>query len=80
MSYLVTHKGRRAAIGPVDDIHAALAIARQLLAELKPDIAIQDGVGREISGADLIACCKGEKTLSADLRAMWPAEICILPS
>jgi hypothetical protein len=34
------------------------------------NVAIQDGNGKNISGADLIACCKREKTLTSDLRAI----------
>jgi len=34
------------------------------------DVAIQDGSGKSIRGAELAACCRGEKTLTPDLRAI----------
>jgi hypothetical protein len=76
MSYTVTHGGTTGGVrpGPVGldpglNLEQALHMARGLLAEGKPNVAIIDGNGHEISGADLIACCNGKKTLSPDLRA-----------
>ena len=76
MAYIVTHGGTTDGVrpGPVGldpglNLEQALAFARNLLAEGKPNVAIIDGNGHQISGADLIACCKGEKTLTPDLRA-----------
>jgi len=51
-------------------LEQALAHACQMLSEGRwLNVAIQDGKGRSISGADLVACCKREKTLTPDLRA-----------
>jgi hypothetical protein len=76
MAYIVSHGGTTdgirpgpAGLDPGLNLEQALAVARNLLAEGKPNVAIIDGNGRQISGADLIACCKGEKTLTPDLRA-----------
>lgn len=48
----------------------ALNHARQLLTQNIPNVAIQDGKGRSISGDDLAACCRGEKTLTDDLKVV----------
>jgi len=76
MPYTVTHGGTIGGVrpGPVGldpglNLEQACEMARSLLAEGKPNITITDGKGHEISGPDLIACCKGEKTLTPDLRA-----------
>jgi hypothetical protein len=52
------------------DLEGALAHARQLLLEGNHHVKIQDSAGREISGADLTACCNGTKNLTAELRAI----------
>ena len=52
------------------DLQGALKHAHKLLWDGKSGVAIQDGKGNRIFGADLIACCKGEKTLTDDLRAI----------
>ena len=75
MPYLVTHDSSdRAAIhighGGGFDLQQALAHACRLLSEGESGVAIQDGTGRSISGDDLLACCKGEKTLTPDLAAI----------
>jgi hypothetical protein len=76
MAYTVTH-GPLIERGPIAidsgngsgfDLERALAHARRLLSEGKPNVAIHDGDGRSISGADLIACCEGKKTLTPHLR------------
>src|SRR5882672_7370658 len=75
MIYLVTHDETAAiaideATAPKGfDLQGALAHARQLLSEGKSNVAIR-GNGHSISGDDLVACCKGDKTLSVDLRAI----------
>lgn len=51
-------------------LDAALDHARALLSRGVPNVAIQDGNGRTISGDDLAACCNGEKQLTGDLRAI----------
>lgn len=48
----------------------ALAHACRLLSEGKQHVAIGDGMGKSISGDDLVACCRGDKTLSPDLRVI----------
>ena len=76
MAYLVTH-GRGGGPAAIDighpkqfDLNNALLQACRLLSQRLPNVAIQDGNGRSISGDDLVACCKGEKTLTPDLRAV----------
>jgi hypothetical protein len=48
----------------------ALCHARQLVAEGKANISIEDGNGHSISDNDLIACYNGQNTLTPDLRAI----------
>ncbi len=72
MTYIVTHGGLHhgpVGLDPGLTLEQALAMAGHLLWERKPNVAIQDGNGRSISGDDLVACCKGEKNLTPDLRA-----------
>ena len=74
-SYVVTHRVSSDPISPfaldeVGDLEAALAHARGLLLSGQLGVAIQDGEGREIFGYDLAACCRGEKNLTSDLRAV----------
>jgi hypothetical protein len=52
------------------DLNDALNHARQLLQEKHQHVTISDDSGHTISGADLLACCEGKKTLTADLRAV----------
>ncbi|MGE5271171.1 MAG: hypothetical protein ACM3JG_16035 [Thiohalocapsa sp.] len=51
------------------DLDAALAHACHLMSQGYPDVAIQSG-GKSIRGQELAACCRGEKTLTPDLRAV----------
>jgi hypothetical protein len=69
MSYLVTFGTGPTAIDQKPDLHSALAHACQLIADGHPNVTIQDGEGRRISGNDLVACCNGEKKLTSDLWA-----------
>jgi hypothetical protein len=76
MPYFVTHGGTdgRGRPGPVGidpglTLEQALHMACSLLAQRQPSVTINDGKGNTISGNELVACCNGEKTLSADLRA-----------
>ena len=74
MPYVITHDevtstvdvGHRGGF----DLQSALARACQLLSEGVSGVAIQDETGRSISGEDLRACCRGEKTLAPDLTAI----------
>lgn len=74
-SYIVTHRVSSDPISPfaldeVTDLEAALACATKLLSLGHLGVAIQDGEGKEIFGYDLAACCRGEKKLTSDLRAI----------
>ncbi len=75
MHYFVTYTGTPEAQTGIashraPNLEAALAMARQFLKERRPDVTIEDGEGRSVSGADLAACCRGEKKLTADLRSI----------
>jgi len=82
MHYFVTfggfYAGGKPAAAAIDsgslhlpfELADALAHACHLLGEQEANVAIIDGNGNSISGDDLVACCKGEKTLSPDLRAI----------
>ena len=69
MTYTVTHGGGPVALDIGFDLEGALARAQNLLFDGQPNVTIQDGNGRSISGNDLVACCNGEKILTPDLRA-----------
>ena len=74
-SYIVTHRisgdpVSQYALDEVGDLGAALAHATELLSLGHLGVAIRDGEGKEIFGYDLAACCRGEKKLTSDLRAM----------
>jgi hypothetical protein len=72
MAYFVTFTD--AGIGALDDgtfdLRAAFAHACSLLSEGKVDVAINDDLGRNIRGDELALCCRGEKKLTEDLRAV----------
>ena len=74
MPYVITHDEVTATVDVGHrggfDLQAALARACQLLSEGVSGVAIQDETGRTISGEDLLACCRGEKTLAPDLTAI----------
>ena len=81
MLYFVTFGGVRAdgKPGPIGideplsqrpfELVDALAHACRLVGEGKQEVTINDGKGGSISGEDLLACCRDEKILPADLRA-----------
>jgi hypothetical protein len=76
MAYLVTFTDPHPGPAGIDigtgkgfDLDGALAHACQLLSQNYLDVAIQDGTGNSIRGEELAACCRGEKKLTADLRA-----------
>lgn len=54
----------------VFNLEDALSHACALLKQSVPNVAIKDGNGVSISGDELIACCRGEKTLTPELRAI----------
>jgi hypothetical protein len=78
MQYFVTHgSGERAAPIALDlggtqgfDLKGALAYAHSLLTREKGSVTIRDSARRSITGADLEACCNGNKTLTPDLEAV----------
>lgn len=71
MSYFVSHDGGvGAAIDEEPTLEDAHAHASRLLSEGKLDVAIPEGSGSDIRGDDLIACCWGEKKLTAKVRAI----------
>jgi hypothetical protein len=76
MAYIVTFSDPLPGPAGIDirprgfDLDGALDHARGLLSQGMRDVAIQDGAGNSIRGDDVIACCRGEKKLTADLRAV----------
>lgn len=74
MHYLVTHGTGPVGIdqgkGPKGfDLNGALEHAHRLINEGRLNVTITDGSGQSITGADLLACCTGKKTLTTDLKA-----------
>lgn len=75
MSYRVTHAAANVpkGFGGLDfdlSLDQALALAGRHIVEKRQDVMIQDENGRQITGEDLAACCRGEKELTADLKAV----------
>jgi hypothetical protein len=77
MKYLVTHAvtsvpGSRDHIDADLTLSEALALAGRLIADGQVDVTIMDMdvAEKEIYGEELAACCRGEKTLTPDLRAV----------
>lgn len=75
MRYLVSHAAANVPKSPAGidcdlSLEEALALAGRLIAEDRQDVFIADGNGKQISGEELAACCRGEKTLTPDLRAV----------
>ncbi|HEX4159201.1 MAG TPA: hypothetical protein VHY79_12050 [Rhizomicrobium sp.] len=69
---VIGQESRAAALDVPDrefTLEAALAHACRLMAEGKNNVTIGDADGHSISGGDLAACCKGDKRLTAKLRA-----------
>jgi hypothetical protein len=50
------------------DVQEALRKACQMLQSGAVNVTIQDGSGNRISGDDLVACCEGRKSLTANLK------------
>jgi hypothetical protein len=72
MYYFIRGKEYFATIGKkVRNIHEALSEARYMFQRGMTNISIQDNAGHTIDGSDLLACVKGEKVLSDDLRAHY---------
>jgi hypothetical protein len=72
MYYFIKGKDSFATIGKkVRQINEALAKARYMVQRGMTNVSIQDNAGHTIVGNDLLACVKGEKVLSDDLRAHY---------
>ncbi len=52
-----------------DTVDKALRQARAFIERGVEAISIADGDGHQINGAELAACCRGEKSLGRDLKA-----------
>jgi hypothetical protein len=75
MRYSVSYAMAGVPKGPVaiDDnlsLEEALSLACELIAEGSQDVFIGDGNGNQIGGEELAACCRNEKKLWSDLRAV----------
>jgi hypothetical protein len=75
MKYFVSYAMAGVPKGPVaiDDylsLEEALSLAGQLIAEGSQDVFIGDGNGNQIGGDELATCCRNEKKLTSDLRAV----------
>jgi hypothetical protein len=75
MKYFVSYAMAGVPKGPVaiDDylsLEEALSLAGQLIAEGSQDVFIGDDDGNQIAGEELAACCRNEKKLTPDLRAV----------
>jgi hypothetical protein len=75
MKYFVSYAMAGVPKGPVaiDDnlsLEEALRLACELIAQGDQDVFIGDGNGNQIGGAELAACCRNEKKLTPDLRAV----------
>ena len=51
-----------------NDVQEALRKACQMLQSGAVNVTIQDGSGNKITGADLVACCEGKKSLTTNLK------------
>jgi hypothetical protein len=72
MYYFVSGKDSMATIGKkVATIEDALKCGRRMIESEMTSVAIKDHLGNTIDGDDLLACIKGEKVLSDDLRAHY---------
>ena len=75
MKYFVSYAMAGVPKGPVaiDDnlsLEEALSLAGELLAQNDQDVSIGDDNGNQIGGEELAACCRGQKKLTPDLRAV----------
>jgi hypothetical protein len=52
-----------------DSVDKALRQARDFIGRGVEAVSITGGDGHQINGAELEACCRGEKSLSRDLKA-----------
>jgi hypothetical protein len=79
MSYMVTSGASENGAPPAIDrgrpgvpleLADAFTHACRLIDQQVPNVAIKDENGNSISGDELISCCKGDKEITADLRAV----------
>jgi hypothetical protein len=72
MAYTIAGQTKSEGLGALaqsaDDVYEALRKARQMRDTGLVNISIEDNAGHKIDGDDLLACVKGEKSLSADLK------------
>jgi hypothetical protein len=69
MHYFVSGKDSMATIGKkVATIEDALKCGRNMIESQMTSVTIKDHLGNTIDRDDLLACIKGEKVLSDDLR------------
>jgi len=77
MAYTVISDTLGLAVGPVaettNDVHEALSKARQMYETGLVNVSITDQAGHKIDGDELLACIKGKKTITEDLRAVQEA-------
>ena len=72
MYYFVSGRDGMATIGKkVAIIDDALKSGRNMIESQMTSVTIKDHLGNKIDGDDLLACIKGEKVLSDDLRAHY---------
>jgi hypothetical protein len=72
MYYFVSGRDSMATIGKkVATIEDALKCGRNMIESQMTSVTIKDHLGNTIDGDDLLACVRGEKALSDDLRAHY---------
>jgi hypothetical protein len=72
VSYFISGKDSVATLGrKVLHIREALEEARRMVQRGMTNVSIQDNAGHTIDGNDLLACVKGERILSDDLRVYY---------
>jgi hypothetical protein len=70
MTYHVTYRKRPVVAGPPFTLKSAVHEAWRLISAGEIDVTIHDGIGNRIAGEALAACCRGEKRLTIDLKAI----------
>jgi hypothetical protein len=74
-TYFVSYAMAGVPKGPIaiDDklsLEEALSLAGEFIAQGDQDVSIGDANGNQIGGEELAACCRGERKLTPDLRAV----------
>jgi hypothetical protein len=74
--YTITSDTVGLALGPVSEtannIHETLSKARQMRDTGLSNVSITDQAGHLIEGDELMACISGKKSITEDLRAVYP--------